>query len=171
MRMTWLLVLALYTGQAFASGDDASEWLRDLVIERKDQKPGARIATNGDVFLAAALMTDDKNWRQDPAWAKRALQVRDYIRDEPKGGLTGPAHRGYAASIFSRLLEIEGGLWSQVFDQPARYAYRDLVVLGLIAPGGADVHLSTEELASLLIAAERYRKVGADRLPQRGITP
>lgn len=169
MRMTWLLVLALCAGQAFASGDDASEWLRDLVIDRKDQR-GPRIATNGDVFLAAALMSDDKTWRQDPAWAKKAIERRDYLRDQPKGGLSGPAHRGYAASIFSRLLEIEGGVWSQVFDQPARYAYRDLVVLGLIAPGGADVHLSTEELASLLIAAERYRKVGADRLPQRGAT-
>lgn len=170
--MQVLCMFLALAGTAFASGDDASEWLRDLVIERKEQanKPGPRIATNGDVFLAAALVSDDKTWRNDPAWAFKAVQRRDYVRDEPKGGLSGPAHRGYAASIFARLLEIEGGLWSRVFDQPARYAYRDLVVLGLIAPGGADVHLSAEELASLLIAAERYRKVGAERLPQRGIT-
>ena len=175
MRRLMVIAAALWSlaGVARASGDDAEAWLRELVTVPKLGPGGvekARIATNGDVFLAAALISDDKTWRQDAAWARKVCDRRGYVRDKPKRGLEGPAHRGYAASVFARLLDIEGGVWARVFDQTPRYAYRELVVLGMIAPGGADNLLTTEELASLLIAAERYRKVGPERLPQRGIT-
>lgn len=165
MRTLMLIVgaLTVCAGTALASGDDAGPWLRSLYKAKR--------VTNGDVYLAATLISDDKAWRQDVTWARKACDRRDYLRDNPKGGTDAHAFRGFAASVFARLLEIEGGLWSRIFDQPARYAYRDLVLLGIIAPGGADVPLSGDELAGLLIAAERYRKVGAERLPQRGVVP
>ena len=162
----WLLAaLAALTiaGRACANGDDAEPWLRALHEQKR--------VTNGDVMLAAALISDDKTWRNDPEWAQQVCKRRDLLRTKPPGGLKAHARRGYAASVFARLLDIEGGLWSRIFDQPSRYAYRELVTLGMIAPGGDSVPLDGDELNGLLLAAERYRKVGPERLPQRGVVP
>lgn len=155
---TALLALA---GGARASGDDAGPWLRSLYSEPR--------VTNGDVLLAAALISDDKTWKNDPTWAQKVCDRRGYLRNPPPRGLKANAIRGFAASVFARVLDIEGGLWSRIFNQPPRYAYKELVILGLIAPGGSDVPLSGDELAGLLLGAERFRKVGPERLPQRGV--
>ena len=167
MRRTVLMLaaLALLTAvrPARASGDDAEPWLREL--HHKDR------VTTGEVLLAAALISDDKQWHEDPDWALKVAKRRDLLFCRPPGGLKAHARREWAASVFARLLDIEGGLWSRILDQSPRYAYRELVTLGLIAPGGPRVPLNGDELAGLLLAAERYRKHGPERLPQRGVTP
>ena len=155
-----LALLCACASAACANGDEAGPWLRDLY--------GKKRVTHGDVFLAAALVSDDKTWHADPKWAQKVCDRRGYMRTKPYKGLKANARRGYAAMVFARLLDIDGGLWSRIFNQPPRYAYRELVTLGMIAPGGSDVPLSGDELAGLLLAAERYRKVGPERLPLRG---
>ena len=153
--------LVLAAGRAQADGDDAGPWLRGLY--------GKKRVTHGDVLLAAALITDDKAWQDDPAWAQKVCDRHGNLRAKPRKGLSAHVRRGWAASVFARTLNIDGGLWGLIFDQPARYAYRELVVLGLMPPGGENTWLDGDELAGLLLAAERYKKNGPERLPQRGV--
>lgn len=166
MRLALGVLLAgllLAAGEARANGDDAGPWLRGLY--------GKKRVTHGDVLLAAALLTDDRTWHEDPAWALKVCDRHGNLRCKPPRGINAHSRRGWAASVFARTLDIDGGLWGLIFDQQQRYAYRELVVLGLLPPGGENTPLDGDELAGLLLAAERYRKNGPERLPQRGVAP
>lgn len=159
-----LALLALLAAEVRAGADDAGPWLRGLY-----GKP--RVSAE-EVLIAAALIADEKGWRADGAYARALAQKRGYLRDDPGAKrLEKPVRRGFAASVFARLLEIEGGLWSRVTRQSPRYAYRELVVLGMAAPGGEDLWLTGDELSGLLLAAERHRQVGPERQPERGDVP
>lgn len=168
MRTRTLLVvalcLALAAPRAWASSDDAGPWLRSLYDRPQ--------VTNGDVLIAAALILEPKIWQPDAAWARKVAIAKGLMHEDiAKKLLPLASKRGFACSVFCRALDIDGGLMSRLTAQHPRWAYRELVALGMVPPGGDRIWISGDELAGLILAAERYREVGPERQPQRGEVP
>jgi len=146
-----MLVLALAT--AVHAGD--TEWLRGLY--------GRPAVTRGDVLTAAALLADDAHWTPDAARARDLLAHR---RVASAGeDLAARATRGYACTVFARLLRIRGGIMMRLTHDGGRYAYRELVLLGMIPDGPSHLALTGDELAGLLTGATHYQEAGAVRPP------
>jgi hypothetical protein len=144
-------------------GTDASEassrWLRSLY--------GAPTVTHGDVLLGVALIDDAKRWKRRYRYAARHAWRRGYVAVTPDE-LTVEADRGFACRVFARMLRIRGGLLMRLTHEHPRYAYRELVALGLVPAGGDRVLLTGDELAGLLLGAARYREVGPEAQPGGG---
>lgn len=138
---------------------DSASWLRGLY--------GRPTVSRADALRAALLCLDDAHWKPDEDWAAREGRGRGLVDQDDARDLGARATRGFGCSVFARALKIRGGLMMRLTGSAGRYAFRELVALGMIPDGPSHVSLTGDELAGLLLAASRYQDRGPERPPGR----
>jgi hypothetical protein len=67
-----------------------------------------------------------------------------------------PLRKGLAAHIYCKALKIKGGLWMRLFGVNQRYAFKELVYMGMMLPGHEKDIVTGKELILLLTEAANY---------------
>ena len=154
-RSVLTIVVLLGLASAAIAGD--TDWLRSVY--------GKPAVTRGEVLIAAALFADDAHWTADAGAALKLLEARRVVDAREAGDLARTATRGFGCTVFSRALKIRGGVMMRITGESGRYAYRELVLHGMIPDGPSHLALTGDELAGLLTGASHYQETGAVRPP------
>lgn len=67
-----------------------------------------------------------------------------------------PLRKGLAAYMYCRALKIKGGLWMRLFGVNQRYAFKELLYMGMMLPGHEKDIVTGKELILLLTEAANY---------------
>lgn len=129
--------------------------------------PGRSAITNDEGIHGVILITEGTDTSGSYENRLTYLEERGWLSDslaeeEPNVAM----QRGTLASILTHALDIEGGVMMRLTDKSPRYAYRELVYMGIMPAGSEQMVLDGLDYLGVITVAQEMMRVAAMQAPE-----